>query len=67
MTLTKSLQKQTSDNARMQNYGAKYYIMALNIEKMCFSENSTLDVSDFKNCDDVSFNIIHAPVNQNPL
>ena len=37
--------------------GAKRSLIALNIEKLCFRENNTLDVFDFNKYDDFSVNI----------
>ena len=47
--------------------GANHSLIALKIEKMCFREQSILYVFDFKQCDDLSYNIIFPYADQNIL
>ena len=53
--------------AECYKYGAKRFLIALNVEKLWFREKSTLEVFDFKKCDDVSANIKFPYADQNSL
>ena len=48
-------------------YGAKHSPITLNIEKWCFLGKLTLEVFDFKQCDDFSVNIKFPQADQNLL
>ena len=52
---------------RSVTYGVKQALITLNIKQLCFREKHKLEVRDLKNCDDLSFNTIYAPVNQHIL
>ena len=45
--------------------GAKHFLIALNIEKLCFREKYELEVFDFKQCDDFYVNIQFPSADQN--
>ena len=53
--------------AECYKYGAKRFLIALNVEKLWFREKSTLEVFDFKKIDDFSVNIKWGSADQNRL
>ena len=54
-------------NGATHSFGAKYYPIALNIEKLCFREKNALEVFDFKKCDECFVNMKFPSADQNLL
>ena len=50
-----------------RGHGAKHSLIALNFNKLWFREISTLEVFDFKKCDDFSVSIKFPSADQNLL